>query len=270
MGNSEIVEYYNLGFEKERLFVDYFQLERIRSMEIIKRYLTKPKMSIVDIGGGTGFYSFWLAEQGYNVHLIDLTPKNIEIALEHSKDKGISLGSIKVGDATKLDYNDNTFDIALLFGPLYHLVNKEDRIKSLVEAKRVLKKGGILLCVAISRYASMLDGYFKDIIKDRDFEKMMRDDLNNGQHRNTTGNFDYFTTAYLHHPEELKEEIKNAGFELDKVIPIEGFGCALPDFDEKWKNEDYQNSLLKTLEIIENDSSITGITAHLMGIGKKK
>lgn len=270
MGNSEIVEYYNRGFEKDRLFVDYFQLERVRSMEIIKRYLNKQNMNIVDIGGGTGFYSFWLAEQGHNVHLIDLAPKNIEIAIEHSKETGINLNSIKLGDATKLDYNDGSFDIALLFGPLYHLVNKEERIKSLLEAKRVLKQGGVLLCAAISRYATMIDGYFKDIIKDSTFEKMVRNDLNNGQHRNNTSSFNYFTTAYLHHPEELKEEIKNAGFEFDRVLPIEGFGCALPNFDEKWKDEKYKNSLLEILEIIENDSSITGITAHLMGIGKKK
>ena len=270
MGKSEIIEYYNRGLEKDRLFIDYFQLERVRTMEIVKRHLNQPKMNIIDIGGGTGFYSFWLAEQGHNVHLIDLTPKNIEIALEHSKETGINLGSIKVGDATNLDYDENSFDIALLFGPLYHLVNKEDRIKSLLEAKKVLKNGGVLLCAGISRYASMIDGYFKDIIKDSTLEKMVRDDLNSGQHRNPTGSFDCFTTAYFHHPEELKEEIKEAGFELDKVIPIEGFGCALPNFDEKWKDEKYKNSLLQTLEIIENDSSIAGITAHLMGVGRKK
>ena len=124
--------------------MDIFMLEGIRTKEIISRYLVKDKMNIVDIGGGAGYYSFWLQEMGHQVTLVDLSPKNIDLARQHSLTTGIQLTRIQTGDAIALDFKEEEFDLVLLCGPLYHLTDKEERLKALSEAKRVLKPNGVL------------------------------------------------------------------------------------------------------------------------------
>ena len=132
MNRNKIKEYYASEIEKNRLDLEIFMLEGIRTKEIISRYLVKDKMNILDIGGGAGYYSFWLQEKGHQVTLVDLSPKNIELAKQHSLTTGIRLASIQTGDATALDFKDGEFDLVLLCGPLYHLTDKEERTKSLI------------------------------------------------------------------------------------------------------------------------------------------
>jgi len=85
---KQILKYYAKGGEKDRLYQGAFQLERIRSQEIIRRYLPKKKnLKILDIGGGCGFYSFWLRRFGHKIYLTDLVEKNIEIAKSIAKKK---------------------------------------------------------------------------------------------------------------------------------------------------------------------------------------
>src|SRR5437773_10269387 len=87
-------------------------------------------------------------------------------------------------------------DIVLLFGPLYHLVRKKERLKALAEAHRVLKPGGLLFAAAISRFTSALDGSLRGFIRDPGFMKIIIQDLKNGQHRNPSNKPEYFTTSF--------------------------------------------------------------------------
>ena len=125
--------------ETDRLGQHVFQLEKIRTQELILRYL-KPLMTIADIGGATGAYSFWLHDMGHKLHLLDAAEFHIEAATRTSISENRPLASILLGDARQLPYDDEQFDLVLLFGPLYHLQEKVDRMKSIAEAKRVLKK----------------------------------------------------------------------------------------------------------------------------------
>jgi Methylase involved in ubiquinone/menaquinone biosynthesis len=156
-------------------------------------------MRILDIGGAAGIYSFWLAESGHSVNLIDLTPKHIEQANEIQKRNANKLESITLGDACNLPFADNSFDLVLLMGPLYHLQNKTERISALRESYRVLKDNGTCICAAISRYASMFDGYIRSMIKDSVFYEIMEQDIKTGMHMNPGNNPSYFTNAYFHH-----------------------------------------------------------------------
>ena len=97
-------------------------LEFIRCKEIISRYLLGDTLSILDCGGGTGVFSFWLANQGHNVSLIDFFPKHIEIAKKHQEDNEVRLASMVIGDARDSPYKDGIFDLILLMGPLYHQI----------------------------------------------------------------------------------------------------------------------------------------------------
>src|SRR5688572_30238107 len=144
MDSSEILRYYATGFEKTRLTDNYFKLEGLRTKSIIERYLIKESLHIIDIGGATGFYSFWLHKLGHQISLVDLSSENIKIASEIQEAEKIKLKSCKEGNALSLEFESNQFDMALLMGPLYHLINRKDRVSALREAARVLKPGGIL------------------------------------------------------------------------------------------------------------------------------
>lgn len=266
--NREIIEHYSLGMEEKRL--GRHSMEKIRSQEIIMRYLPKPPARILDVGGAHGVYSFWLSQKGYDVHLVDIVPLHVDQAGKYSEQTGIKLASALVGDARDLPYPDNHFDVVLLMGPLYHLTDEKDRIRALSEAKRVLKTDGVVICAAISRFASMLDGFRKDLVHDRHFMRMMKQDLINGQHRNDTDNAGYFTTSFFHHPDELKSEIARSGLDFAGLFAVEGFSEFINDIDEKCKKEEYLKILLDTLRSVETEESLLGLSNHLIGVGKKR
>lgn len=269
MEQNDIRKYYSSEIEKNRLELEFFQLEGIRTKEIISRYLDSDKKRIIDIGGGAGYYSFWLKEKGFDISLIDISPKNIELAKEKSINEHLKLDRIEVGDATNLKIADEQFDIALLLGPLYHLTNKDLRINALKEAKRVLKPGGILICAIISRYASLFDGFNRDLILDNAFEKIVINDLKSGIHKNSTDNPEYFTTAYFHTPNDLKNEIIESGLTYEKLIAIESFGWIVNDFKQKKDNKIYMEKLLNILRLIEEDENILAMSPHILGIARK-
>src|SRR5690349_2214656 len=208
---KEIEEHYDVIEEKDRLSSGMGLLEKERTQEILKRYVDKKNAVILDIGGAAGVYSFWLAEQGHQVHLVDASSKHIDQAKKINSHSQAKLESIAVGDAKKLDqFANGSADVVLLFGPLYHIVNKDDRVAALKECFRILKKDGLLFAAGINRYASLYDGLIRGLIDDPAFVKIMQQDLRDGQHRNPSDNPQYFTTAIFQLPKEMEKEIISA------------------------------------------------------------
>ena len=196
---KEMLHYYESGNEINRLAIGVGQLEIERTKDILQRYLPPPPAVIFDVGGGTGIYSLWLARLGYEVHLIDVASLHIERAKHAMQDQpDFPLASLAVCDARKINRADSSVDAVLLFGPLYHLTERNDRITVLREAYRIVKPGGLVFAVGISRFASTLDGLFQGYFDDPEFVCIAQQDLKNGQHRNSTDNPLYFTTE----PEE--------------------------------------------------------------------
>jgi ubiquinone/menaquinone biosynthesis C-methylase UbiE len=270
MIDRHIIDHYDSGVELNRLNAGTSQLEKIRTQEIILRYLPKTPSRVLDVGAGSGFYSFWLSDLGHEVHLLDPVPKHIEYARKYTMDSQKKISSIAVGEAQQLEYDSEYFDVVLMLGPLYHLTERGARLRALSEARRVLRKGGILFCVAVSRYASMLDGYFRNLISDPRFVEIMSRDLKDGQHRNSTRNLDYWTTAYLHRPDELKEEVIQSELELQGIFAVDSFGWLIPDFQERWQDKDYRDLLLHTIQAVEKDASLMGISAHIIAVATKR
>ena len=149
-------QYYTSAPEETRLQSGHYVLEKARTQELIERYLPAPPAVILDVGGAAGAYAFWLADRGYVVHLVDLTPRLVNEARRLNANRQPGLQSCEVGDARSLAFADASVDAILLLGPLYHLVEREERLKALREARRVLKPGGLLFGAAISRWASLL------------------------------------------------------------------------------------------------------------------
>jgi SAM-dependent methyltransferase len=267
---DEINRYYQEVAEEGRLSAGSSQLEFARTKEIVLRYLQPAPATVLDIGGAAGAYSLWLTELGYQVHLVDAVPRLVEEAQRRSAAAEKPIVSCRVGDARKLEFNDGLADAVLLLGPLYHLTDAGERLCALREAHRVLRHRGVLFAAAISRCASALDGLARNLLADPAFAAIVEQDLAHGEHRNTTGNWDYFTTAYFHRPDELAAEIMSAGFACRAVLGLEGPGWILPDFDQRWADPRRREDLLRIARALENEPSIVGLSAHLLAVAMKE
>jgi len=126
-----------------------------------------------------------------------------------------------------------------------------------------------MLAVGITRYASLFDGFFRNLIKDPDFFQIVEADITTGQHRNFTNKLAYFTTAYFHFPDDLNQEIEEAGFETRDMIAIESFGWLIPDFVKKWAMEEYQPLLLESIRRVEKNRDLMSMSAHFLVEAKK-
>ena len=267
---GQVIRYYSEADEASRLSSGWFQLEQARTRELILRHLPPASATIVDAGGGAGVYACWLASRGYQVHLIDPVTKHVEQAQAASAQQPEHpLASAAVGDARHLPHADGSADAVLLLGPLYHLLEKEDRLACLREVHRVLRPGGLVWGAGISHFASLLDSLTHGFFDDPEFAPILERDLENGQHRNPTPNPLYFTDAYFHRPGELSREFLAAGFRVLEVLAIEGPGWLARDFDRLWNDPQQRERLLAAVRKVEREPSVLGASAHVMAIGRK-
>jgi ubiquinone/menaquinone biosynthesis C-methylase UbiE len=154
-----LTSYYSDYDEEGRLLSKHGQVEFLTTMRYIEKYLT-PGARILEIGAGTGRYSLELAKQGYAVDAVELVQHNIEI-LKNKITSDIDI-SVRQGNATDLScFEDDTFDVTLLLGPMYHLFTESDRFNALSEALRVTKKGGVLFTAYCISDASIICYGFK-------------------------------------------------------------------------------------------------------------
>ncbi len=267
----EVLEHYASGYESQRLQGGSSQIELVRTQELVMRYVPPPPAVVFDVGGGPGVYACWLAKQGYEVHLIDATPIHVEQARQASQAQpGAPLASIEVGDAGSLKRPDTSVDVVLLFGPLYHLTERADRLTALREAHRVLRPGGLLLAVGISRFTSVLDGMRQGLFDDPAFVQIAERDLTDGQHRNPMKHPVYFTTAYFHHPRDLQTEVEECGFQYEKTLPIEGPLWLSPYVVANFQDQMRRELFLTLLQQIEEEPSLLGASAHLLAVARKE
>ena len=221
--------------EARRLVHGRSALECERQKELLARFLPPPPSRVLDVGGGPGNYALWLASRGYEVHLVDPVPFHVRQARRRATSRRLDLDAGE-GDARSLPFPDRCALAVLLMGPLYHLTGAAVRRKALTEAVRVLRPGGVALAVGISRFTSLLDGAWQGFLRDPRFRRIVRRDLSSGQHRNPARVPAYFTTAYFHHPEELRQELRTAGLEDVRVIASEGPLWWAPGIEQAWRS----------------------------------
>ena len=164
---TNIEKYYNKFHEEHRLTTRHGQVEFRTSMHYIEQAIrhceergdgASQPVKIADIGAGTGRYSVELCHRGYDVTAVELVKHNLEIL--RAKHENIKTWQ---GDARDLSFlDDESFDITLLFGPLYHLHGDENKVKALTEARRITKKGGIILVAYVMNEYSVISYCFKE------------------------------------------------------------------------------------------------------------
>lgn len=160
----KILERYYEKFDEDlRLKRKHGEVEYFVTNFYIQKVLSKlPNPKIADIGAGTGAYAVPLAKLGHDVTAVEYTQKNLtKLKLKHENVKTF------LGDARNLSMlKDNTFDLTLIFGPMYHVLSKDDKIKVLLEAKRITKPNGIIMVAYyMNEYAIIYHGFRDGNIK---------------------------------------------------------------------------------------------------------
>lgn len=266
-----VVEHYSSRVsEKERFSQAEGHVEFLRTCSMLERHLPESG-NILDIGGGPGAYSKWLLERGYTVQLLDIVPRHIEEANKMFAGIGVAAprAQAKVGSAVNLPFDDCSADALLLMGPMYHLTERDERQKALKEAFRVMKPGAKLFAAGISHFTSLLDGLDRGFLWDPVFEQIVRQDLASGQHRNPTSNPEYFTDTFLHRPNELADEVLNAGFGDVHVLAVEGPLLLDRNLSQNWQDADRRNLLLEMAQQIEEEPDLMGMSPHLLVVATK-
>jgi ubiquinone/menaquinone biosynthesis C-methylase UbiE len=258
--DDAFVTHYSLEVERDRLLAGGEHLELVRTLELLGDALPPPPARLLDVGGGPGVYATRLARAGYDVHLLDVLPLHVEQA--RAAAQADAPFTAEVGDARDLSsHADESVDAVLLLGPLYHLTERSDRVRALAEARRVVRAGGVVAAVAISRYASLIDGTVRAFLDDPRFVAIVERDLREGQHRNPDNVEGWFTTAYFHLPGELCDEIAEAGLELERLAGVEGPGGWLDLWPER------RELVLRAARLAED---VPAMSAHMLAIATRR
>jgi ubiquinone/menaquinone biosynthesis C-methylase UbiE len=265
--SQAIIDHYTIYDEAERLKHDIGPLELARTKELLLRYLPPAPAIVLDVGGATGVYAFWLAELGYSVHLVDIVPRHIEQACEAAQASGApQLASMSVGDARNLDFDDGFADAVIMHGPLYHLSEREERLHAIAEARRVLCPDGVLLAFAITRYAGLIYGLTKGHVFDPAYHAMIRNEVRTGRRENPPPWAFTFPNAYFHHPDELKAEVEDAGLRHEVTLGILGPAWMVPDLDASWADPAQREVILDIARLTEHEPVLG---PRLMAVARK-
>ena len=268
----DIAAFYDRGDEEGRLG-DWGRLEFLRTRELLARFLPAPPATVLDVGGAAGAYALALAAEGYAVHLVDPMALHVEQARAASvAQPDAPLASAVVGDARALPVDDQSADVVLMLGPLYHLTDAADRTRALHEARRALRPGGLLAAAAITRFASTLDGVAQGFLLEPGFEAIVERDVADGQHRNPDGHPRWFTTAYFHRPDELEREVAAAGFDVTALLAIEGAVGAAAEAHalDTWLDDAGRREvLLRAIRRVEAEPSLLGASPHVMAVATR-
>lgn len=258
MNEKNLIEYYNKFNEDKRLTHRHGIVEFTTAMKYIHELLSNmnnPK--IIDVGAGTGKYSIALANDGYDVTAVELIKHNLmTLKTKNSPVKAF------LGNATNLSmFSDNSFDMVLLFGPLYHLIDDKDKTKALKEAKRIVKKDGyILVSYYMNEYAVITHG-FKD--------GHIKDSINNGlldeNFHITPKETDLYSMVRL---EDINRYNNEANLKRIKILAQDGPSDYIRPIINKMDEETFDLYIKYHLSICER-KELLGASSHVLDILKK-
>ncbi|MET7473307.1 class I SAM-dependent methyltransferase [Streptomyces sp. NPDC005648] len=260
---QEILAYYNRGEEDARLRpggAPAGRLEYWRTQDVLRRLLPAAPARVLDVGGGSGVHAEWLARDGYDVDLVDAVPLHVELA---SQLLGVTA---RLGDARALSEDDASYDAVLLLGPLYHLVERADRVRALTEARRVVRPGGPVIAATINRYAGL-----HDLLREQryfDPAQRLRTDRvsDHGRHDGENG---LFTTAYFAQPAEVPGEFTEAGLTVEGQYGLEGLAWLMGGIEHWLDDPERRAAVLAATRRTESEPTLLGASAHLLTAGRR-
>ena len=255
MNEKELITYYNKFNEDKRLNTKHGQIEFLTAIKYIEKYL-KSGNKIIDIGAGTGKYSEYFKNKGYDVTAVELVKHNLRI-IENKGIKAI------LGNAVNLKkIEDNSFDITILFGPMYHLISMDEKIKALSEAKRITKNDGyIFISYCANEYAIITHGFIDNNIKES-----IKENLVDENYKITPKVNDLYSFVRIEDIDYLKEKVN---LKREIIISQDGPSEYIKKTINKMDNETFKIYLdyhFKTCERKE----LLGSGRHILDILKKE
>ena len=255
MNEKELIKYYNKFNEDKRLNTMHGKVEFLTAIKYIEKYLKKTD-KIIDIGAGTGKYSKYFNDLGYDVTAVELVKHN----LRQIEDKGIKAILGNAIDLSKI--KDEIYDITILFGPMYHLISMEEKIKALNEAKRITKKDGLIfISYCMNEYAIITHGFIEGNIKES-----IKKNLVDENYKITPKKEDLYSFVRLEDIDYLKDKLN---LKRECIIsqdgPTEYIKKVINKMDEATFNI-YMDYHFKTCERKE----MLGSSRHILDILKKE
>ena len=262
---TELEEYYNKFNEEKRLNSRHGQVEFQVSMKYIHEYLKElsadgrevSQIKILDIGAGTGRYSVPLSEEGYDVTAVELVKHNLGIL----KSKGSNVKAYQ-GNALKLSrFESESFDLTLLFGPMYHLFTFEEKKKALEEAKRVTKAGGIIMVAyCMNEYGVLTYAFKEKHILECVEEKRLTEDFHTISE--TKNLYDYMRI------EDIDELVEACELTRIKILSPDGPANYMRPFLNQLTEEEFAHFIEYQMATCER-LDLIGAGAHTLDILRK-
>lgn len=258
MNEKNLINYYNKFNEDKRLTRRHGIIEYRTAMKYIHDYLnTMNNPKIIDIGAGTGAYSTVLADEGYDVTAVELVKHNL-MTLKRKSNKVKAY----LGNAMDLHvFKDNTFDMVLLFGPMYHLISEEEKIIALNEAKRIVKKNGlILISYYMNEYAIITHGFIENTIKED-----IKNNLVDSSFKITPKKDDLYSMVRLDDINRYKDIVN---LKRVKILAQDGPTDYLRKVINKMDDDTFELYYKYHLSICEREE-LLGASSHVLDILKK-
>lgn len=265
MGKNAVVNSYENYDEENRLTTDNARkVEFITTIKVLQEQLPK-RAKILDCAAGTGIYAFFLAEQGHDVTALDITPRHVELIKEELKNKPYAI-DVALNDARYLSqFENDSFDVVLCMGPLYHLTDENDRQQCLKECLRVLKSGGLLVSAYINRL------FVINLVAANDFKYLQEEFIEKLIATGTLESNDplcFWTDTYFDKPEIIEATYRNLNIHIIDHVATDGMSIFLNEKINKMNQDEFEiwcNCHYATCR----EKSIMGISNHGLIVGKK-
>jgi len=261
MKREPIISNYSSFDEDKRAFgTKAEQIEFIYTKKLLDQYI-KPSMSVVELGCGTGYYGLYLSKMCRSYHGVDLAPKHIEQFQTKIDEQGLSNLSASVGDATYLpEIQDSAFDIVMTFGPMYHLPH-EERLKVILESKRICKAGGLILFAYINKIGAYLRACIDENMKLNYPNKKTNESVLMQGVDDVLPDVFFFTM-----PEEIEQDVAANGLTIVQNAGVDftfNAGGINDMSDEKYA------AWIEVLDYMFKSKSCTGVSNHAVLVCRK-
>lgn len=261
-----IADYYDATVQEEWHRLEASWLEFAITQHFIRARLP-PGSRILDLGGGPGRYALALAKDGYSVDLVDLAPANVAFARQKAEECGVRLGFALVGDARAIPLIESEcYDGVLALGPLYHLIEREDRARCIEEVRRVLKPGGFGFFAFISTYAPV-----HYAAKHEELLPAMMPQLSEAAGRESyvvDPDKGLFTEAFFIHPSLIADEFGGCGFERHSLFGAESL-FAQSELRLLSQSPETRSELLACAIAQAEDVAALYNSEHIVFVGRK-
>ncbi len=223
---------------------------------------------VLDVGGAAGRYACWLAERGFDVTLIDLSERQVELARKNAEERGFDAKiSAEQGDVRDLRFADGSFDaVCCLGGPLSHVVDDDERATAMAELRRVARHDSPVFVSVISRFAAIQDILKFNLDSSHGLLAPIAEDGKYTQARvEAYGDGEGWAECHFFRADEFEAELESAGFEVEQLVGLEGVANRMKRELEE-ADEDAVESVRELVKLLREDRTVVDFSEHMLAV----